>query len=711
MQAKAASKNRDDQLGEELLEIFQSSSQALDRQRIGYSEVNNEVSGKYKIVTSAPLNQFSTECVNAYDVQEVINLGGISNEKIESPYYALVFRNNTPSRVEDAENLKQLRLFNFMSPIETGITRIDSTGAINYIAIMQKASGKSLKEIINSGKRFSEEFLFTNIISPINDALNHIHKRGVVHGAVNPDNIFIDNDSNMAVLGECISNVCGASQSTFYDTIERGQSNTCAKGSKDTTADYYALGMTIFFLVAGKEPSSEDSYTLIRKKLFEGTYNYIRQESSLTGKIGDLIKGLVLDDRKLRWKYSDIDSLLKGGEYNIPSSDPSYLSRAIIFNDKDHFSRRSLAHELYVNWESGKEFVKTDKISKWLDISASQQKVIEAIDLLNLSMSKGVSGGQKVFSREDEHLIKVIIMLDPDGPIRLPGSVTFSKDAINILLAYTLANGQQEIMKAVINVILSNIIAIYEQVSATYSDQSYKASVKTLTKKVNDIKKTGLGFGLERFIYDINPSLPCQSHIIGDDFCVSLRDILEILNNKGMTIDEISSSKNLACFVASKIDLKTDIRIRELMGFPILENSKIYQYLVLLATAQEKTKSTESLQRLATAFETGITGLLDSLMRGKATKKRLYDRLGNTARSGDLVELYKVATNTEYLEKDKQGYSNAIKRSSEIADEIFKCNDVKETQRRAKNVSLAFAVKLSYVISCAVLVTILLEVL
>lgn len=65
--------------------------------------------------------------------------------------------------------------------------------ANHFMLIIQQLEGKTLKEILYTYKKFSQEFIESFIILILR-ALNKIHSQEIYHGDLNPDNIIINNE-------------------------------------------------------------------------------------------------------------------------------------------------------------------------------------------------------------------------------------------------------------------------------------------------------------------------------------------------------------------------------------------------------------------------------------------------------------------------------------------------------------------------------------
>jgi tRNA A-37 threonylcarbamoyl transferase component Bud32 len=99
------------------------------------------------------------------------------------------------------------------------------------------------------------------IIRDVGGALSHAHSRGVIHGDINPQNIFITNDGELRVLD------FGASHKTLPDRWSAERSPVATPGyascqllegqHPDARDDLFAFACVIYLLLSGQHPFPE----------------------------------------------------------------------------------------------------------------------------------------------------------------------------------------------------------------------------------------------------------------------------------------------------------------------------------------------------------------------------------------------------------------------------------------------------------------------
>jgi serine/threonine-protein kinase len=127
--------------------------------------------------------------------------------------------------------------------------------------VMEWVDGRLLRVVLHEQKKFPVERAIKIAIA-VCDALDYIHRNGVVHRDLKPENIMIDADDNIKLIDFGIAARQGARRLTFAklsqvmgtpDYISPEQ----VKGKRgDGRSDIYALGAMLYEMLTGQPPFS-----------------------------------------------------------------------------------------------------------------------------------------------------------------------------------------------------------------------------------------------------------------------------------------------------------------------------------------------------------------------------------------------------------------------------------------------------------------------
>lgn len=124
--------------------------------------------------------------------------------------------------------------------------------------VMEYCSGGSLRDLIRRKKMVSAESI--RLVCTLAEALDVVHKAGVVHHDIKPDNILFTEQGVVKISDFGIANTGGGTlaymspEALCWDHLSVG----------DTRVDIYALGVTLLELLTGSNPFSHHSVDEIR---------------------------------------------------------------------------------------------------------------------------------------------------------------------------------------------------------------------------------------------------------------------------------------------------------------------------------------------------------------------------------------------------------------------------------------------------------------
>ncbi|OFI07190.1 serine/threonine-protein kinase PrkC [Clostridium acetireducens DSM 10703] len=368
--------------------------------RVSYKYVNNEynfneeketiINKKYKILG------------------EELSLGGESDvflcEDIYSKqkYIIKIYRKNLKPKKEVLTTLKNMEHYNIISLIDYGVFNN------RFFEVVEYAEGGTLAQYMP----FSEECI-SNILPQIIEGINFLHEKGIVHRDIKPENIFYkDNAHNKIVIGDFgISSICEeethqTTSTKFTLDFAAPELSTNIFGKE---VDYYALGITILYLLLGRSPFAGME---MQKIINVHSNEDIIIPENYSERIKNLIRGLLCKDKNKRWGYNEVKRWLLGENINL------YEYKELFYykfdENKEVYSIKSLANTMYNDEYNAKHHI-------------ARGFLYNGIKLYNEELAYKVNKIQQESYSIQEAYERIIYLLNPMAPYKIS----------NDLVAYT----------------------------------------------------------------------------------------------------------------------------------------------------------------------------------------------------------------------------------------------------------------------------------
>ncbi|MGJ8640624.1 MAG: serine/threonine-protein kinase [Opitutaceae bacterium] len=147
----------------------------------------------------------------------------------------------------EAQTLAQLNHKNIVTIFDYG-----EVEGLYYI-VMEFIDGINLRDLLNDGQLQSDQAL--RIVTPICEALQYAHNKGIVHRDIKPENILIDHDGRIKVADFGIASLIG-STGELAGTPPYMAPEQDAQTGVDHRADIYALGAVLYEMLTGERPNT-----------------------------------------------------------------------------------------------------------------------------------------------------------------------------------------------------------------------------------------------------------------------------------------------------------------------------------------------------------------------------------------------------------------------------------------------------------------------
>lgn len=659
----------------------------------------------YEIHTDRPLPALNSSYAKAFEVTDKKNKGHL---------YALILPNNLPIRFSTLQNLRKIFHSSLSNIVDAGFTEVGGGKFGNFAVICERPQGMPLDEYITTQERgeredgskdyfLSEVFIAKSIVEPINDILKTLSEEGLSHGNINHKRIFVEDSDGVVKIKllEPVSEPCGLSQYHQYEPIHRAQATPLGKGENISNDDYFSLGVLVFYCMFGELPDSKtDVIEFVNKRLAVGTYTSYLGNTEITTRMVDLLRGLLNDIPEERWGYEHVQEWVKGKRFNLIR--PTFRKesvRSYLIEKAKHFTRRSLANFYHHSWEDASTDIRSKKILKWLELSVGKQNQADEIKSLI-----GSTGGEKSRSRkdDDELVAKTLIILDPVAPIRYR-NISAHIDGLGVVLANAWANRSQSDLQEIREIFSLNL-ADFKVVKDIYTDRS---SERWLLQRLNSfINIEAYGFGIERCLYDLNPGLPCQSQLLGNQFVIDIGHLVNYLNDNANRLSEFEPvDRHVAAFIAGRLEMSKPLQAN-VNGLSLSRPLKEKIVKMTLLYYVQKRMGISRLEGLTNWLASNVEEDFKAIINSKSLKESFSKDLTKAGKSGSVSSVLEVITTGGYFTKNRSGLAEARNEYSRMSNGIRLYGRALENAKKYKTFYLT-GLYLAKVVSILVLVLVI----
>ncbi len=184
--------------------------------------------------------------------------------------------------------------------------------ALEHYLIMEFVRGGSLTDVLRAAPGGFPWDKATRYVADVGEALQAVHKRGIVHRDVKPSNILLDDEADEARLTDFgVSVRLQAPDGSVGGTLSY-MAPEAFHGAVEAPVDVYALAATLFHLVSGEAPFVADREGKHLDAILAGLPPKESRLNAVPESIEQLIRDGLRYDPAHRPSLSDFVSRLRG---------------------------------------------------------------------------------------------------------------------------------------------------------------------------------------------------------------------------------------------------------------------------------------------------------------------------------------------------------------------------------------------------------------
>lgn len=611
---------------------------------------------KIEILVDKPLPHLNHGAAKAYTAR------GVDDAK--EVYYALISENHLVPRSNVAEKFSNILSTGIVRLISYGVTFWPPADGERYVFVYENNMGKPLmKSLKDGGLDWKADRAMASFIKPMISTLLDLRDADMVHGCINPMNIFDGNSptAEKVILGECLSAPPSYNQPSVFEPIERAMADPISRGKGTIADDLYSFGVSLTMILRSRDPlAGMSEEEVIRQKIELGSYGALTGKDRFTGSILELLRGLLYDDWRQRWTLDEVMSWLDGQRLSPKqSSKKQKASRPLHFDEKRYYRPTLLAMDLHKSDAEAAQMIDGGHLEQWVDRSLEDNLTKGRLEeALNSARENGRGPGYW-----DRLMCRVSMALDPDAPIRFKG-LSMQPEGVQYALAETMAFKRD---------IVPFIELINQQLVMTWigHHNDPNVDVGSLINKFDScrafLRQNNMGYGIERCLYFVCPECPCQSEILQgyyvrtpEDFMYAMEGIASQPKKPDLFID-----RHIAAFLSVKDKRNIDPYFIELNSSEY--HKKVLGNVKVLATIQKRSRM-ESFPMLA-QWAASILRPVYERLHDRELRVKMKEKVDKLAKSGDLIKIVTVLDHNETWQRDFIAFRKAMDEYSDLSQE------------------------------------------
>lgn len=600
----------------------------------------------FLINPDSSLEEHDSPSAKAYAVEDRRDLG--------RTLFALICTPGLPPRTDVMAVLKDDFITGLMPLVEWGTVFWPPLGQVCMAIIFERPLGGKLLTAIAEGEESLNQYdIQARLIEPASAAITELSNRGVQHRAIRTANLyFMDQKRTEIVLGECVSAPPGLDQPMVFETIEKAMSDPSGRGEGDISEDIFALGVTVVHLLLGKDPiagmSDAQHFTA---RVEHGTYATLCGKARIPMPLIEPLRGMLSDNSQERWGSEQLSLWIDGKRQTPMQKGLSPIAKEPFrFTGKAYLSPRMLAWAFSKNIPEAIKIIRNGELEKWVRRCLGDSDLGDTIAAAVIS-SKALA---KVPQGADDFLVaRVGLILDPKGPLRYKGVSLMPEGYGTFLAVEYLRQGNVQIAAEIIR---KDVYALWFVVQSE-NDPIVSSLDSIFTQLHGFLKINDYGYGIERCLYELNPSLPCRSPLVAEAYVENIEELLPALDEAANTVDTKLNpmDRHIAAFIISKFSDDVDPHLRALSSEK--KETSLIGMLSLLAFLQWKLR-TPSLLGLS-SWVGGLLGPAINTYHNINTRREIEREIPHLVRQGSLPELFDLIDNTEKRKQDADGFAVA----------------------------------------------------
>ena len=615
---------------------------------------------------------------------------------------ALLCRPTHPARTDLAAAIRQKLPSHMLRMVDFGVVDWPDQNRRFAIAYERPTGPRVFANLSSTRQAMAEEDVIRRVLRPAYEMLIGLADAGIYNGAIRPTNIYEGAGQTAPVtFGDCLTGVASSGQPAMFETIERSMAQPSGRGAGAPAHDLYALGITLIFCLLGRHPlPGYSDEQILSMKIERGTYPALLSQHRVPLHLIEPLRGMLSDDPRSRWDLRDLDLWLNGRR--LTPRQPEGARRAprpIKVRTNEHWHPRTLAMAMAQDPSAALAMINSGEVERWLRRSAGFPIRADNLQTALRSLADHRGGAS-----EDRVLGRVLTAIDPPGPMRARGRAVMPMGLAGAMADAAMA---AQDLSPYAEMVAGQLPGFWYNQQEEFRPE-FLGQIKQFEIWRNYLLRPMVGFGIERLLYEMNPTLPLLSPAFRKYHVIDIRDFLTTLETVSTAGDrpEEPFDRHVIAWLCVRLK-RVDDWLLTALGEPPDSGRRALATAHLLTMLQGRYPDL----RLP-----GVTAWLAQLLepnveayRNREQRDRIRTQIAQAVEHGRLGELVASIDDQRQIEADTAGFVWAAQRFARLQFEREVIGrELLDPARLARGAGRQFAAAVSGGIACLWLLALLL---
>ena len=440
-----------------------------------------------------------------------------------------------------------------LGPLAHGTGPAPEGGEAGYV-ICPAPTGPSLAATL---RVWPEAAILDQVLRPIARILDQLHKAGLTHRAIRPNNVFLDAPNRPIALGAAWAAPPAMHQPAVCEPPYAAMCHPAGRGDGRIADDVYALGILLVTLALGRLPmGAMTDAEIVYSKLETGGFAAVAGRERLPPTIADLARGMLAEDPDHRPAPALLLDAAGARGRRVAARPPAHAQRPLKLGPMLAWNNRTLAFAMAMEPAEALAAIQTGALMYWLRRGLGDTSLaVRLEELPRHDRADGLPGAGAA------QVMRAIAAADGLAPLCWDGLALWP-DGIGPLLTLD-ETAHSGVLQRAHDILATEAAGSW---SGMRTDRADPASVRVEARQQRAMLQIrGPAGGMPRLAYALNALAPCASPLLSGRWIGRIQDLAPLLDQLARAAPDAEFlDPHIVAFIAARSERRLDQEVNAL---------------------------------------------------------------------------------------------------------------------------------------------------